>query len=105
MAETLVFRLSNRLGGRSEVLGTPLVELLAYASMESDREQREAQKEFMNMYYANPMVDKKARKDYLNSLFKAPVKREGKTALVTDFNQLKLIKEMQEIERKQERGK
>ena len=86
------------------MLNSPLVELLAYATMENENDQKEAQRQFMNLYYSNPMVDKDARKDYINSLFKAPVKREGKTAYVTDFNQLKLIKELQEKERTQERG-
>lgn len=62
--------------------------------------------EFLNMFYANPMTDKKARKEYIKKISpeKGITKVAGKKATVFNFDQLKLIKQMQEQEARAKKG-
>jgi hypothetical protein len=102
----LIFRLSSVLGGRDQVLKTPFSELLAYVSMAKDKDQSERFANFMNMFYANPMTDQKGRKDYIKKItpdnqsgsVTTKVLGKGKST-VTNLDQLRLLKQMQEQER------
>jgi hypothetical protein len=104
----LIFRLSSVLGGRKEVVNAPFIELLAYMEMQKEKEQNDRFRDFLNVFYANPMTDKNARKEYLktikpeSNLLKV-AKKKG--ALVTDLDQLRLIKQMQEQEANAEKLK
>lgn len=67
--ELIVFRLSPILGGRTEVLDTPLEEALGYLSMERRQRKQEKFEEFMRLYFsANSRVDGKARKKYMDQI-------------------------------------
>lgn len=103
----MIFRLSPILGGRSEVMDAPFIELLSHISMLKEKEKTDRFAAFMNMFYANPMTDQQARKEYIKSIqpdseLLQKVSKQG--ALKTDLDQLKLIKEMQELEAKQMKG-
>jgi hypothetical protein len=100
MAEVIIFRLSSVLGGRSEVMETPFIELLAHIEMLNDKERADRLSQFMNMFYANPMTDMNARKNYVNSIMPEPelVTKSEQGALVTNLDQLRLLKQMQEQE-------
>jgi hypothetical protein len=98
LAETLVFRLSCVLGGRTEVLNTPVIELLAHLIMLKDKEQIDRLTNFMDMMFANSKNDQ-ARNDYIKSIQpdSQPLKTElGGGAGKTDFNQLEMIKKQQQ---------
>lgn len=101
MSEILIFRLSPILGGRSEVLAAPFLELLAHLEMVKEKENNDRFSHFMNMFYANPMTNQAARKKYVNDIkpeseLLQRAKKSG--ALVTDLDQLRLLKQMQEQE-------
>lgn len=101
MAEVLIFRLSSVLGGRTEVLNTPFYELLAHLEMLNDKEKNDRFANFLSMFYANPMTDASARKDYVSAIRPDSklLQEAGKNgALVTDLNQLRLLRQMQEQE-------
>lgn len=66
--EILIYRLSNRLGGRSEVLNTPLVEAFKYLEMETQHNEDKRLADFLNMFYANPLVENKQRQKYMQSI-------------------------------------
>lgn len=74
--------------------------------MNKDREQSDRFAEFMNMFYANPMTDKKGRTEYIKKI--TPENQSGSVttkvlgkgkATVTNLDQLRLIKQMQEQEK------
>lgn len=67
--ELIIYRLSPILGGRSEVLETPLEEALGYLGMERRERKRAKFDNFMMLYFsANSRVDGKARKKYMDEL-------------------------------------
>lgn len=75
--------------------------------MLKEKEKSERFSEYLNVFYANPMTDKKARKDYVKSISpeSAMLKvANRKGAMVTDLNQLRLIKQMQEQEANAQQG-
>lgn len=83
------------------MMNAPMESLLAWVLM--DKQEKSAQKisDFMNMYYANPQIDAKKRQEYISGLFEeaAPPKKQNEpTKYVTNIEQLKLIKSMQESE-------
>jgi hypothetical protein len=100
LAETIVFRLSPVLGSRSEVLRTPFLELLAHMIILNDQEEIQRYTNFMDAMYAN-LDDPKAKQEYIKTLQpdSMPLKTEGGGAGKTDFNQLEMIKKMQEENR------
>ncbi len=100
----IIFRLSPRLGGRSEVLKAKLIELLKYMEFEKEEEEAKIQKEkmdrwfnFMSMLHAHPMSDKQARKKYMDLI---DPKIENSTPNInktyeTDIELLKRMKALQ----------
>lgn len=65
----IIFRLSPILGGRSEVLDTPVMEALDYLKMDKDKMEREKLERFQFLYFgANSKVDPKARKAFYEKL-------------------------------------
>ncbi len=69
-----------------------------------DKQEKNVQKinDFMNMFYSNPQIDAKKRQEYVSGLFEeaAPPKKQSEpTKFVTNIEQLRLIKTMQEAER------
>lgn len=67
--EMIIYRLSPVLGGRSEVLDTPLEEALGYLGMERRERKKQKFDTFMMIYFsANSRVDGKARKKYMDEL-------------------------------------
>lgn len=66
---SMIFRLSPILGGRSEVLNTPIIEALSYLDMErKDKEAKKMDLFSMIFFGANDKVDGKARKKYYDSI-------------------------------------
>ena len=68
LEETIVYRLSDRLGGRSEVVSAPFVELLSYliTSIEEDKAKVEEKQveyylNFIAMLNSNPQNEKQAK--------------------------------------------
>lgn len=68
MEETVVYTLSNRLGGRSEVLQTPMFEVLGHLITHFEEEQRQVDQEQMKYYMdfiamlnSNPQNEKQAK--------------------------------------------
>ena len=99
MAETIVFRLSNRLGGRKAVMEAPMESLLAWLLMDKEERNTRRINDFMNMFYANPMTDAKSREEYVNGLFEeAAPKAEEQKVYVTNLDQLRMIRDLQETE-------
>ena len=99
MAETIVFRLSHRLGGEKAVMNAPMESLLVWLLM--DKEERNTQRinDFMNMFYANPMTDAKSRQEYINGLFEEAAPKDAEQKVyVTNLDQLRMIKDLQETE-------
>lgn len=93
--------MSPILGGRSEVLAAPFYELLAHLEMLKEQKKNERFGEFLNIFYANPMTNKDARKKYINDIKpESEILQRAKKggALVTDLDQLRLIKQMQDQE-------
>jgi chromosome condensin MukBEF complex kleisin-like MukF subunit len=101
-----IFRLSSVLGGRSEVLNTPFAELLAHLEMLNEEKQAKRFADFMNMFYANPMTNKDARADYIKQIRpETKLLKEAKSGgLVTDLDQLRLLKQMREQEERAKGG-
>lgn len=91
--EFFIFRLSKRLGGRSEVRETPVVEALKYIEWEKKREQADRFSLFLSLFYANPMVDAEARKAFIESI--QPETDSVAPVYETDIEQLKRLKAMQ----------
>ncbi|QFG05693.1 tail assembly chaperone [Bacillus phage 035JT001] len=102
IADVLVFQLSPILGGRSEVLDAPFVELLSHLQMLKEKQENERYMNFLMMHYSNPMSDNKGRKEFLKGItpesqaFKTEAAR-GK-ATVTDLDMLRRLKEQQKQE-------
>lgn len=69
--EMFVFRLSKRLGGRSEVLKTPLVEALEYLHMDEQERATNRLADFLNLLHADGMMDGEERQKYADSLMEA----------------------------------
>jgi hypothetical protein len=93
--EIIIFRLSRVLGGRSEVLNTPIKEIMAYLELEQAKEKEARMSQFLNFFYANPYIDKKQRERYIKTLTKEDKKSRPKT-FKTDYDQLKRLKDMQD---------
>lgn len=67
--ELIVYRLSPILGGRSEVLETPVLEALNYLAMErQERENRRLEQFHILFYAANSRVNPKDRKKFYDKL-------------------------------------
>lgn len=92
--ELLIFQLSPRLGGRTEVMETPLVEALKHYVMEKQKEQGDRYLSFLSMFYANPMVKADERKKFMETI--KPKTKRTSVAYETDIEQLKRLKAMQE---------
>ena len=92
--------MSPTLGGRREVLAAPFLELLAHLEMLKEKQRNDRFEQFLNMFYANPMTNQGARKKYINDIKPESELLKGakRGALVTDINQLRLLKEMQDQE-------
>jgi hypothetical protein len=68
LEEILIFRLSPILGGRTEVLNTSLSEAFTYFSLEQEKKENEKLETFLNLWYANPLIDADKRKIYIDSI-------------------------------------
>lgn len=67
--EKIIYTLSSKLGGRSEVLETPILEALSYLDMaRKDREQERLDNFHALFYGANSKVEGKARKAYYDKI-------------------------------------
>jgi hypothetical protein len=67
--ELIIYRLSPILGGRSEVLETPVIEALSYLDMERSEREREKLDRFNFLYFgANSNVEPKARKKFFDTI-------------------------------------
>lgn len=67
--DKIIFTLSPRLGGRSEVLETPILEALSYLDMERKEKESEKLERFHYLYFgANSKVDGKARKQFYDKI-------------------------------------
>lgn len=67
--ELIVYRLSPILGGRSEVLETPVLEALNYLAMErQERESRRLEQFHLLFFGANSRVDPKQRKKFYDKI-------------------------------------
>jgi hypothetical protein len=67
--ELIIYRLSPILGGRSEVLETPVIEALSYLDMERGERERSKLDKFNYLYFgANSNVDPKARKKFFDTI-------------------------------------
>lgn len=67
--ELIVYRLSPILGGRSEVLETPVLEALNYLDMERQERQSKKLEKFSLLFFAaNSRVEPKARKQYYDKI-------------------------------------
>ncbi|QFG05425.1 tail assembly chaperone [Bacillus phage 031MP002] len=108
IADILIFQLSPILGGRSEVLDAPFVELLSHFQMLKERQENERYLNFLSMHYSNPMSDNKGRKEFLKSI--TPESQAFKTeaakgkATVTDLNLLRQLKQQQMQEKSINKG-
>lgn len=75
----IVFRLSPILGGRSEVLETPVLEALSYLDMEKEEKERDRLERFHFLFFgANSKVSPKARKSFYEGI---KPKKAGKKLL------------------------
>lgn len=83
--------MSKILGGRSEVLETPVLEALKYIELVTEEEQELRLDRYMMMWYANPEVDEKNRQQYLESIKPQSI-RNKEMAFDTDIDLLKAIK-------------
>jgi hypothetical protein len=91
--EIFIYRLSARLGGRSEVLETPVVEALKYIELEKKREQEERFFSFLSMFHAHPMADAEGRKKFIEAI--QPKVKSAPVVYETNLDQLKQLKAMQ----------
>jgi hypothetical protein len=67
--ELIIYRLSPILGGRSEVLETPVLEALSYLDMEKqERENKKLETFQLLLFGANSRIDPKARKKYYDKI-------------------------------------
>lgn len=67
--ELIIYRLSPILGGRSEVLETPVIEALNYLTFEKESREAERMEKFQMAYFGgNSKVDAKARKKFYDSI-------------------------------------
>lgn len=65
----IVWRLSPILGGRTEVLETPMMEALEYLKLEKAKRENDRMEQFSLMFFAaNSNVDAKARQKYYESI-------------------------------------
>jgi hypothetical protein len=65
----IIYALSPVLGGRSEVLETPVLEALEYLVYEKKKKQREKLERFQYLFFgANSNVDPKARKKFYDEI-------------------------------------
>jgi hypothetical protein len=65
----IVYRLSPVLGGRSEVLNTPVLEALDYLDMNNKERENVRMEQFQMLFFgANSRVDPKARKQFFEKL-------------------------------------
>lgn len=90
-------------------MDTPFIELLAHMDMLKEKERNERFMNFLNLFYSNPFSDKQGRQDYIkeirpdSQLLQAASK--GNEKLVTNLDQLRLLKQMQEQEANAEKLK
>lgn len=97
MTEVCIFRLGRILGGRREVLETPLEEAFKYLEMLKDDEEQERFDKFLMLVYSHPEVGSRERQKYIKNI--TPKKSEEKTlVLETDIELLKKMKAQQEME-------
>lgn len=93
----MIFRLSSVLGGRSEVIEAPFFELLAHLDMLQEKEKSDHFVAYLNMFYANPMTDQKARSDYIKEIQpESELLQQASEGggLVTNLDQLRLLKQL-----------
>lgn len=65
----IIYRLSPILGGRSEVLNTPVIEALDYLDMNNKEREMEKLERFQFLFFgANSRVDPKARKQFFEKI-------------------------------------
>lgn len=92
MLETLIFKLSPILGGRSEVLETPLYEALGILELSKRSEAQKRLDDYYNLYFANPMIEVKHRKEYLKKIIPAHSRPKKKLEKDTNLELLKQLK-------------
>lgn len=68
----LVFSLSERMGGRMEVLNAPIIETLGYLIMTNEETERRLEKEeterwlnFLALFHSHPEANKEARNKFM----------------------------------------
>lgn len=110
ISEAFIFRLSEPLGGRSEVVNTKMVELLKHMDMSVQKDEQKEQSErvkmwinYLSMVHAQPLPEKataqakKNRDDFIKSMQPEQPKLETKAKVYDwDFERLKRIQQEQE---------
>lgn len=91
--EILVFRLSPVLGGRTEVLNAPLSECFTYLSSEQERQENKRLETFLNLWYANPLIDAERRKAYIETI--TPKSQREVIETEWDYDKLNKYKQSQ----------
>lgn len=95
LIEVIIFTLSPVLGGRREVLLTPLSELFAYVDMEKRRKTHDRYHRFMDSLYSTHQgIDKRKRQQYMESIRPKEVRK--KLEMKTNVDQLKALKAQQQ---------
>lgn len=90
------------LGGRSEVLSTPMVELFEYLELEIEKEKTSAHEReyerylsFLSACYASPYADQQEREKFRQSLMPREMLHHPKVEQKWNFDLLKKLKSKQ----------